>query len=106
MNANLLREITPLTPGDCFSIFSRIKSEFDFPLHFHEEIELNFIENAPHAQRVIGYHVEEIGNIELVLVGSNLQHGWFTHKCTTKNIKEITLSLIHISEPTRQAEIS
>src|SRR5665213_133322 len=91
MNANLLREITPLTPGDCFSVFARIKSEFDFPLHYHEEIELNFIENAPHAQRVIGDHVEEIGNIELVLVGSNLQHGWFTNKCTTKNIKEITI---------------
>jgi len=91
MSANLLREITPLTQNDCFSVFSRIKSEFDFPLHYHEEIELNFIENAPHAQRVIGCHVEEIGNIELVLVGSNLQHGWFTHKCNTKNIKEITI---------------
>lgn len=91
MNTNLLREITPLTQSDCFSVFSRIKSEFDFPLHYHEEIELNFIENAPGAQRVIGDHVEEIGGIELVLVGSNLQHGWFNHKCKTKNIKEITI---------------
>ncbi|MEO8820194.1 MAG: AraC family transcriptional regulator [Ginsengibacter sp.] len=91
MNTNLLREITPLTQGDCFMVFSRIKSEFDFPLHYHEEIELNFIENAPGAQRVIGDHVEEIGDTELVLVGSNLQHGWFTHKCQTRNIKEITI---------------
>ncbi len=91
MNTNLLREITPLTQSDCFSVFSRIKSEFDFPLHYHEEIELNFIENAAEAKRVIGDHVEEIGDIELVLVGSNLQHGWFTHKCKTKNIKEITI---------------
>ena len=75
MNDNILREITPLTTADCFSIFSRTKQEFDFPLHMHEEIELNFIQNAAGAKRVIGDNVEEIGDIELVLVGPNLQHG-------------------------------
>ena len=78
-------------PSDCFSIFSRTKKEFDFPLHIHDEIELNFIQNAAGAQRVIGDHVEEIGDIELVLVGSNLQHAWFTHKCKNKIIKEVTI---------------
>ncbi|HXS57982.1 MAG TPA: hypothetical protein VN726_17735, partial [Hanamia sp.] len=65
MPTKLLREITPLTPSDCFSVFSRSKTDFDFPLHFHEEYELNFISNASGAKRVIGDHVEEIGNIEL-----------------------------------------
>jgi AraC-like DNA-binding protein len=91
MNKKILREITPLMPSDCFSIFSRTKKEFDFPLHIHDEIELNFIQNAAGAQRVIGDHVEEIGDIELVLVGSNLQHAWFTHKCKNKIIKEVTI---------------
>jgi AraC-like DNA-binding protein len=91
MHEKILREITPLTPSDCFSIFSRTKNEFDFPLHIHDEIELNFIQNAAGAQRVIGDHVEEIGDIELVLVGSNLQHAWFTHKCKNKIIKEVTI---------------
>jgi AraC-like DNA-binding protein len=91
MPTKLLREITPLTPGDCFSVFARSKTDFDFPLHFHEEYELNFISNASGAKRVIGDHVEEIGNIELVLVGSNLQHGWFTHKLGGQLIEEITI---------------
>lgn len=91
MSEKILREITPLTQSDCFSVFSRSKKEFDFPLHFHEEFELNFIKNAAGAKRVIGDHVEEIGEIELVLVGSNLQHGWFTHKCKDKIIEEITI---------------
>ncbi|MEO8861010.1 MAG: AraC family transcriptional regulator [Ginsengibacter sp.] len=91
LTENILREITPLTPSDCFTIFSRSKKEFDFPLHFHEEYELNFIKNAEGAQRVVGDHVEEIGNIELVLVGSNLHHGWFTNKCKGKMIDEITI---------------
>jgi AraC-like DNA-binding protein len=87
----ILREITPLTQHDCFTLFSRVKTGFDFPLHSHEEFELNFIRNAKKAQRVIGDHIEEIEDIELVLVGPNLQHAWFTHKCTSKAIEEVTI---------------
>jgi AraC-like DNA-binding protein len=91
MKTKLLREITPLTQSDCFTLFSRVKSTFDFPLHYHEEFELNFIQNGKGAKRVIGDHIEEIDDLELVLVGPNLQHGWFTHKCTNPEIKEITI---------------
>lgn len=95
MKTKLLREITPLTQSDCFSLFYRVKSEFDFPLHYHEEFELNFIENAKGARRVIGDHIEEIDDLELVLVGPNLQHGWFTHKSAGNEIKEITIQFHH-----------
>lgn len=91
MKSTLLREITPLTQSDCFTLFSRMKSQFDFPLHYHEEFELNFIQNAKNARRVIGDHIEDIDEMELVLVGSNLQHAWFTHNCKNKEIREITV---------------
>jgi AraC-like DNA-binding protein len=91
----LIREITPLTSFDCFTIFSREKTEFDFPLHFHEEYELNFVLNGPKVKRIIGDHSQEIDEIELVLVGSNVPHGWFTnnYKYDEKvgKIKEITI---------------
>src|SRR5262249_47723071 len=91
MKSQLMREITPLTQSDCFTIFSRVKSEFDFPLHHHEEFELNFIQQAKCARRVVGDHMAEIEDLELVLVGSNLQHAWFTHHCKSREIKEITI---------------
>ena len=91
MKKNLLREITPLTQNDCFTIFSRTKSGFDFPLHYHDEFELNFIRGAKGARRVVGDHMEEIDDLELVLVGPNLQHAWFNHQCRSKNIFEITI---------------
>lgn len=91
MQPEIMREITPLTSGDCFTIFSRVKSEFDFPLHCHEELELNFITNAKGAKRLIGDHIAEIDELELVLVGSNLPHMWQTYKCKSKDIKEITI---------------
>ena len=91
MHKDILREITPLTSSDCFTIFTRFKSEFDFPLHCHEELELNFIMNAKGAKRVVGDHISEIDDLELVLVGSNLPHVWQTHKCKSKDIREITI---------------
>lgn len=91
MKKKILREITPLTQSDCFTIFARTKTQFDFPLHYHEEFELNFIQNAKGAKRVVGDHVEEIDDLELVLVGSNLQHAWFTHKSKSGEIHEITV---------------
>ena len=91
MNNNMMREITPLTPSDCFTIFSRVKQKFDFPLHYHEEYELNLILNAKGAKRVVGGHIEVIDEVELVLVGPNLYHAWFTHQCQSGDITEVTI---------------
>ena len=91
MHDNILREITPLTQSDCFTYFYRAKSEFDFPLHYHDEIELNFIRNARGAKRIIGDHVEEIGDLELALVGPGLPHGWFGSGFAPNQVEEVTI---------------
>lgn len=89
--SGIMKEITPLTSNDCFTIFSRVKKEFNFPLHFHEEFELNLILNAKGAKRIVGDHIDVIDDIELVLVGSNLNHAWFTHQCESDEITEVTI---------------
>ncbi|WP_374166448.1 AraC family transcriptional regulator [Arcticibacter sp. MXS-1] len=86
-----IKEITPLTQSDCYTLFSRVKKDFNFPLHYHDEFELNLILNAKGAKRVIGDHIDVIDDVELVLVGSNLQHAWFTHECTSQEITEVTI---------------
>jgi AraC-like DNA-binding protein len=91
MNTNVMHEITPLTPGDCFTIFSRVKNKFDFPLHYHDEYELNLILNASGAKRVVGGHMDVINDLELILVGPNLYHAWMTHQCTSESITEVTI---------------
>lgn len=91
MKVGLLHEIIPLTQSDCFTTFYRVKAVYDFPLHYHEEFELNFILNAEGIKRVVGDHISIIKNLELVLVGPNLQHGWFNHQCTCDSITEITI---------------
>lgn len=91
MHDSILREITPLTQSDCFTYFYRAKSEFDFPLHYHDEVELNFIKNARGTKRIVGDHVEEIGDIELALVGPGMPHGWFGSGYKKNQIEEITI---------------
>jgi AraC-like DNA-binding protein len=91
MHDSILREITPLTQSDCFTYFYRAKSEFDFPLHYHDEVELNFIKNALGTKRIVGDHVEETGDIELVLVGPGMPHGWFGSGFKKNQIEEITI---------------
>src|SRR5437868_4828951 len=88
---HVTREITPLTPNDCFTIFSGIKQKFDSPLHYHDEYELNLIINAKGAKRVIGDNIDVIDDMELVLIGPNLNHTWFTHQCQSGDIAEVTI---------------
>ncbi len=85
------REIPPLTKGDSFLVFDRVKDSFDFPIHYHPEYEINFILNGKGVKRIVGDHIEEIDDIELVLVGPNLYHGWELNKCVNKKVHEITI---------------
>ena len=89
--SHFFREIPPLSSLDSFLVFDRVKDEFDFPVHFHPEYEINFIENGKGVKRIMGDSIEEIDDIELVFVGPNLYHAWETHKCKEKRIHEITI---------------
>lgn len=89
---NIIKEITPLSDKDCFYIADRRKSEFTYPLHSHSEYELNYVENAAGVKRIVGDSVEVIGNWDLTLIaGGDLEHVWEQHKCSSKNIREITI---------------
>lgn len=98
--AHIMREITPLSERDCFYIVDRPKATFDYPLHIHEELELNFIEHAAGARRIVGDSIETIGDYELVLIaGPELEHGWEQGDCRSQNIREITIQFSAASLP-------
>lgn len=89
---NTLREITPLSNKDCFYIVERYKSEFLYPLHSHDDYELNFVEHGRGVRRVVGDSIEEIGDYDLTLVaGSGLEHAWEQGRCTEADVREITI---------------
>ena len=76
-NNNILTEVPPISKQDSFVVFERRKSNFNFPIHIHSECELNYIIGARGARRIVGDHVADIGDREMVLItGSNLEHAW------------------------------
>lgn len=76
-NYNTLTEVPPIAQQDSFVVFERRKSNFNFPIHVHRECELNYIVGAKGARRIVGDHVTDIGDREMVLItGSNLEHAW------------------------------
>lgn len=100
---DVLREVTPLLAEDCFLVMQRPKQGFSYPLHVHMEFELNYLENAGGAIRIVGDSVEEIDDLDLVLIAGGTKHAYSNHQCQCKEISEITIqfhqslfdSLIH-----------
>lgn len=91
-NTHIIHEITPLSDKDCFYVAERVKTEFTYPIHSHEEYELNFIEKAAGVRRVIGDSSEVIGDFDLVLItGRELEHVWEQHECQASQVREITI---------------
>lgn len=89
---HIMREITPLSEGDCFYIADRHKSAFDYPIHCHPEYELNFTQNATGVHRIVGDSEETVGEYDLVLItSSDLEHVWEQGECQRGDIREITI---------------
>lgn len=92
METRVLHEITPLGEHDFMYVADRHKTGFDYPIHNHEIMELNFVENGAGARRVVGDSSEVIGDYDLALItSSNLEHGWEQHECRSGDIHEVTV---------------
>lgn len=90
-DADLLREVTPLSVEDCFLVMERTKQGFSYPLHTHPEFELNYLEHARGAIRIVGESIEEIEELDLLLVAGGTKHTYSNHKCVGSDISEITI---------------
>ena len=100
MDTKVLREIAPLGEDDFMYVADRHKKEFDYPIHCHDIMELNFVENAAGARRVVGDNSEVIGDYDLVLItSSDLEHVWEQHECKSDDIHEVTVQFyIHFED--------
>jgi len=92
MERGILREITPLQEHDFMYVADRRKKEFDYPIHYHDIMELNFVENAKGSRRIVGDSSEVIGDYDLVLItSSDLEHAWEQYECKSGEIHEVTV---------------
>lgn len=73
----ILKEITPLGKNDLFIANYWPDNKLDFPLHFHEDYELNLTLNI-RGKRILGNLVEHFTEKDLVIITPNVLH---CYKC-------------------------
>lgn len=92
METKVIHEIAPLGVHDFMYVADRHKQMMDYPIHHHDVLELNFVENAAGCCRVVGDSSEVIDDIDLVLITSpDLEHVWEQHECRSSDIHEVTV---------------
>lgn len=62
-----------------FAVKREITPYMDYPLHYHPEYEIIFVEKSK-GLRVMGNHVAPFSDGDLVFIGSNLPHVWKNDK--------------------------
>ena len=90
-NQKITREITSLNPGDCFTVTTRLRKELDVPLHYHKEYELTLILNGKGVKRIVGNNIGVMDDMELIFIGPDQYHAWFTHQCTSGSILQVSI---------------
>ncbi len=89
--SKIISEITPITDQECFFLEERHKREFTYPMHKHQEFELNFVSGARGARRVVGDSLEILSEYDLCLLGRGVEHEWQQHQCRSNDVHEITV---------------
>lgn len=69
----ILKEITPLSQDSLFIANYWPYNKMDFPLHFHEDYELNLTLNAT-GKRIVGNIVEDFSDIDLTIISPDVLH--------------------------------
>lgn len=68
-------EKVPLKEGELCTMRELQVPFMSYPLHYHPEYELIFVERG-HGERLVGDHIGNFEDGDLVLVGTNLPHRW------------------------------
>ncbi len=99
-HSGVLHEITPIMESNIVYIVDRKQKVFDFPIHTHEVCELNFVEKAAGARRIVGDNTEIIDDLDLVLINNaDLEHIWEKHEYEGHSAREVTIQFdIHFEE--------
>lgn len=69
------KELIPIADEDLFVVLNHPNANFDYPVHYHPEYEINLVMYT-HGERVIGDSVCPFGEMDLVMTGPNVLHAW------------------------------
>ncbi|MCX6309069.1 MAG: AraC family transcriptional regulator [Bacteroidia bacterium] len=72
---DIQKEITPISAEDLFIVLNHPNANFDYPVHYHSDYEINLVLNDK-GKRIAGDSIELFNELDLVMIGPNLSHAW------------------------------
>ncbi|MEI6555272.1 MAG: AraC family transcriptional regulator [Paludibacter sp.] len=72
---DIQKEITPISAEDLFIVLNHPNADFDYPVHYHSDYEINLVLNDK-GKRITGDSIEPFNELDLVMIGPNLSHAW------------------------------
>lgn len=95
---DLQREIVPIVDEDFFIVLNHLNAEFDYPVHYHSEYEINLIMGTD-GQRIVGDSIEGFEEMDLAMVGPNIGHAWRGDKVEGNHVITIQFSEAFLDMP-------
>lgn len=95
---DLQREIVPIVDEDFFIVLNHPNAEFDYPVHYHSEYEINLVMGTD-GQRIVGDSIEGFEEMDLAMVGPNIGHAWRGDKVQGNHVITIQFSEAFLNMP-------
>lgn len=95
---DLQREIVPIVDEDFFIVLNHLNAEFDYPVHYHSEYEINLVMGTD-GQRIVGDSIEGFEEMDLAMVGPNIGHAWRGDKVEGNHVITIQFSEAFLDMP-------
>lgn len=95
---DLQREIVPIIDEDFFIVLNHPNAEFDYPVHYHSEYEINLVMGTD-GQRIVGDSLEGFEEMDLAMVGPNIGHAWRGNKVEGNHVITIQFSETFLDMP-------
>ncbi len=94
----LQREIVPIVDEDLFIVLNHKDAEFDYPVHYHSEYEINLVMGTS-GQRIVGDSIECFEDMDLAMVGPNIGHAWRGDRVKGNHVITIQFSDAFLNMP-------
>lgn len=72
---DLQKEIIPISKEDLFIVLDHPNADFNYPIHYHDEYEINLVMNCA-GKRFVGDSIDDFHDIDLAMIGPCLAHAW------------------------------
>lgn len=72
---DIQKEIVPISKEDLFIVLDHPNADFDYPIHYHDEYEINLVMNTS-GKRFVGDSIATYTDLDLAMIGPRLPHAW------------------------------